>query len=194
VAATAIVLSSCGGGDGDDATTTSTTLQTIVTNPATTLPLVTTPLVTEPLPPTSVVYVTEGASVLVTNASRINGAAGRLTDRLAAVGFETVTPGNYTLGTLDLTKIYYDPANAAALAVADSLKAAFGGGSIEIVELGTAPPVDTGSMGGASILIAMGNDIADKTLNELQGIETPEDTGSDTSSTATDAGTSATSG
>jgi hypothetical protein len=126
--------------------------------------------------------------VLVTNASRINGAAGRLSDRLAAVGFTMVTPANYTLGTIDVTKIYYDPGNTAALAVADSLKAAFGGGAIEIVEIGTPPPVDTGSLGGAGILIAMGNDIADKTLDELQGIVT-ESSDSSADSGSTDAGT-----
>ena len=52
--------------------------------------------------PTTVAYVTEGASVMVTNASRVDGAAGRMSDRLAAVGFTMVEPGNYSLGQIDV--------------------------------------------------------------------------------------------
>jgi hypothetical protein len=38
--------------------------------------------------------------------------------------------------------------------------------------MGTPPPVEGGDAKGATVLIAMGNDIADKTLDELQGITT----------------------
>jgi hypothetical protein len=134
----------------------------------TTTAIVTTP----PAAPTTIAYVTEGASVMVTNASRVDGAAGRMSDRLAAVGFTMVEPGNYSLGTIEVTKIYQDPANPQAMVVAESLKAALGGGAIEIVEMGTPPPVDGGDAKGATVLIAMGNDTADKTLDELQGITT----------------------
>ena len=49
---------------------------------------------------------------------------------------------------------------------------ALGGGDITIVEMGSPPPVDGGDALGAGVLIAMGNDTADKTLEELQGITT----------------------
>jgi hypothetical protein len=150
--------------------------------------------ITATSPPTTVAYVTEGASVMVTNASRIDGAAGRMSDRLAKVGFTMVAPGNYSLGTLETTKIYQDPTNPQAMAVAQSLQQALGGGDIEIVEMGAPPPVDTGDALGATVLVAMGNDTADKTLEELQGITTttappetttPESSGSSSSESTT---------
>jgi hypothetical protein len=177
VAAGILLLGACGGDDDDDADDTSATtteapaISTAPTSAAITQTTATTTPATQATPST-VAYVTEGASVMVTNASRIDGAAGRMTDRLAAVGFTTVEPGNYSLGTLETTKIHHDPANPQALAVAESLKTAFGGGDIEIVEMGAPPPVDGGDALGATVLVAMGNDIADKTLEELQGITT----------------------
>jgi hypothetical protein len=176
-----LALAACGGGDDDADTTTipstSTTLAApVVTDPE---PIVTVPPVTTP-PASPVQYVTEGASVMVVNASRIDGAAGRLSERLAAVEFTVVDPGNYTLGQLDVSKIYFDPANAEAQAVAESLKAAFGGGSIEVLELPSPPPTDSGEVNGAGVLVAMGNDIADKTLDELQGITPPPTSAPDT--------------
>jgi len=189
VAAGILLLGACGGDDDDDSSTSSTTEAPLITvAPTSAIPDTTTATVTTPpAAPTTIAYVTEGASVMVTNASRIDGAAGRMSERLAAVGFTMVEPGNYSLGTIEVTKIYQDPANPQAMAVAESLKAAFGGGAIEIVEMGTPPPVEGGDAKGATVLIAMGNDIADKTLDELQGITTttaaPEST-APTSSTA----------
>jgi hypothetical protein len=174
VAAGILLLGACGGDDDDDSSTSSTTEAPLITvAPTSAIPETTTATVTTPpAAPTTIAYVTEGASVMVTNASRIDGAAGRMSERLAAVGFTMVEPGNYSLGTIEVTKIYQDPANPQAMAVAESLKAAFGGGAIEIVEMGTPPPVEGGDAKGATVLIAMGNDIADKTLDELQGITT----------------------
>ena len=169
----AAVLTGCGGGDDEASTSTSTTAAPIVTQPpVVTQPTVTVPPSTLPAVPTTVAYVTDGASVIVTNASRVDGAAGRMTERLAAVGYTTVDAANYTLGKLDVSKIYYDPANPAAQAVAEGLKAAFGGGAITVSELPAPPPVSTGDMAGAGVLVALGNDIADKTLDELQGVVT----------------------
>jgi hypothetical protein len=172
-----LVLGACGG-DDDDSSSTSTTGAPVSSTapssafPETTVTTTTPATATATAAPTTAVYVTEGASVMVTNASRVDGAAGRMSERLAAVGFTMVEPGNYSLGTLETTKIYQDPTNPQALAVAESLKTAFGGGDIEIVEMGAPPPVDTGDALGATVLIAMGNDTADKTLDELQGITT----------------------
>ena len=200
VAAGILLLGACGGDDDDDdddASATTTEAPVISSAPTSAIPdtastaaTVTTPAVT----PTTVAYVTEGASVMVTNASRVDGAAGRMSERLTAVGFTTVEPGNYSLGTLEVTKIHHDPANPQALAVAESLKAAFGGGDIEIVEMGAPPPVDGGDALGATVLVAMGNDIADKTLEELQGITTtttaaPETTTADSTESTTESTT-----
>jgi hypothetical protein len=168
-------LGACGDDDDDatdDSTASTTEAPEVTTAPTSALPATTMTTTTLPATPTSVAYVTEGASVMVTNASRIDGAAGRMTERLAAVGFTMVEPGNYSLGTLEVSQIYHDPANPQALAVAESLKSAFGGGDIQIVEMGAPPPVDGGDAKGATVLVAMGNDIADKTLEELQGITT----------------------
>jgi len=193
VAAGILLLGACGDDDDDDDDASATTTEAPVISsaptsaiPDTTAATVTTPAVT----PTTVAYVTEGASVMVTNASRVDGGAGRMSERLTAVGFTTVEPGNYSLGTLEVTKIHHDPANPQALAVAESLKAAFGGGDIEIVEMGAPPPVEGGDALGATVLVAMGNDIADKTLEELQGITTtttaaPETTTADSTESTT---------
>ena len=173
VAATALLLGACGGDDDDDSSSSTTTeAPEITTAPTSAITQSTEPTTTAVPVPTTVAYVTEGASVMVTNASRVDGAAGRMSDRLAAVGFTMVEPGNYSLGTIETTMIYQDPANPQAMAVAESLKAALGGGDITIVEMGSPPPVDGGDAQGAGVLIAMGNDTADKTLDELQGITT----------------------
>ena len=191
-----LVLGACGGDDDDDddeASATTTEAPFVSTAPTSALPettISTTTTAAATAAPTTVAYVTEGASVMVTNASRVDGAAGRMTERLTAVGFTTVEPGNYSLGTLEVTQIHHDPANPQALAVAESLKAAFGGGDIEIVEMGAPPPVEGGDALGATVLVAMGNDIADKTLEELQGITTtttaaPETTTADSTESTT---------
>ena len=193
VAAGILLLGACGGDDDDDdddASATTTEAPVISSAPTSDIPDTTaTTSTVATATPTTVAYVTEGASVMVTNASRVDGAAGRMTERLTAVGFTTVEPGNYSLGTLEVTKIYHDPANPQALPVAESLKAAFGGGDIEILELGTPPPVDGGDALGATVLVAMGNDVADKTLEELQGITTttaaPETTTADSTESTT---------
>ena len=111
-AALSLTLAACGGDDGDSDSTTlpSTAAPSVFTN-APTLPPTLAPTVPPTLAPTSVVYVTAGANVMVTNASRVDGGAGRLSDRLAAVGFTMVAPANSTLGQLDVSKIFYDPAN-----------------------------------------------------------------------------------
>jgi hypothetical protein len=190
-----ILMAACGGG-GDDETgassdsSTSTTGGAVVTTiPAPLVTTTTTPATTT-VAPVAVTYVTEGATVIVANASDVNGAAGRLTDRLKAVGFTTGTAVNSTEGTLAVTKIYYDAANTSAKAVADSLALALGGGEITVVEVGVPPPIDTADLAGAGVLIAMGNDVADKSLEQLQGLVAAPAASStaDESSTATSSG------
>lgn len=135
-----------------------------VTDPPTTQPVVTS---TTTLPPLDLV--TEGATVVVANASGINGSAGRMTDALAAVGFTTGTATNSSESQLSTSKVYYDPENEDAKAVAESLREALGGGDIEVLELTVPAPTNDGEIGDATVLLAMGNDTADKSLDELQG-------------------------
>ena len=174
LASALLLLGACGGDDDDDdsaSTTTDAPLSTTTPTSASSETMATTtiPTAAATTTPTSVAYVTEGASVIVANASRVDGAAGRMSDRLAQVGFTVVEAGNYSLGTIETTQILYDPANPQALPVAQSLQQALGGGDIQVIEMGSPPPVEGGDLKGATVLVAMGNDTADKTLDELQG-------------------------
>lgn len=176
VAVGALTLAGCGGGDDSADTTTTTTLPVATT---TTLQLVTTttlPPVATTTPVTAPELVTEGAIVVVANSSGINGAAGRLTDRLAIAGFSTGAATNGTEGQLNVTKIYYDPSNTNAQAVAESVRLALGDGDIQLFEMGVPAPVESGDVGDATVVVSMGNDVADKSLEELQGVAAIEST------------------
>ncbi len=173
-----LVLSACGG-DDDDAADDSTSTTTLAPAVTTTLaPVVTTTLA--PAPTTTVaptpVFTTDGAAVIVANSSGINGAATRMTDRLAIAGFTMGDPTNGSEGQLQITKVYFDPSNANAQAVAESVRTALGGGDIELFEMGVPAPVESGDIGDASVLVSMGNDTADKSLEELQGLVVPDTT------------------
>jgi hypothetical protein len=189
-----LLLGACGGDDDDDDDASATTTEAPLSTPAPTsaLPETTaTTTIAATTTPTSVAYVTEGASVIVTNASRVDGAAGRMSDRLAQVGFTVVEPGNYSLGTIETSQILYDPTNPQALPVAQSLQQALGGGDIQVIEMGSPPPVDGGDLKGATVLVAMGNDTADKTLDELQGIAPASTTAPDSTTGSTPASSTA---
>lgn len=180
VAVAVLVFGACGGDDDTASTSsTSTTVPSSITvSPITEAPTTTAaPTTTTTLPP--IELVTEGAVVVVANASGIDGSAGRMTDALAAVGFTTGTATNSSEGQLATSKVYYDPANENAKAVADSLREALGGGGIEVLELAVPAPTSDGEIGDASILLAMGNDTADKSLDELQGRVPPADDSAD---------------
>jgi hypothetical protein len=171
------VLGACGGGDDDaGGSTTSSTVATTVTIAPTNSSTSTTSPPTTPTTAPPLVLVTEGASIVVANASGINGAAGRMTDAIAAVGFDTGAAANSSEGQLGTSKIYYSVANPSAKTVADSLREALGGGDIQVVELAVPAPIDDpDALGDATIILAMGNDVADKTLDELQGRVPPTD-------------------
>lgn len=179
-----LALGACGGDDDDadaDTSSTTTTPSSNTLSPVTEATTTTTaPPTTTTLPPLELV--TEGATVVVANASGINGSAGRMTDALAIAGFTTGEATNSSEGPLATSKIYYDPDDADAKAVADSLRQALGGGDIEVLELTVPAPLsDPETIGDASVLLAMGDDTADKTLDELQGRESSDDSGDDAS-------------
>lgn len=174
-----LIGTACGGDDDSAATTTTTEVIAIATT--TTVPPPVTDETTTTVPPT-VEVVTEGAKVVVANASGVNGAAGRLTDRLAAVGFDMVAATNSadTVSNLATTQIYYDASVEAARVVADSLRQVLGGGDIEVLEVTVPALTASGELGEADVLVLMGDDVADRPLDELQGrVPAPADPGDD---------------
>ena len=123
---------------------------------------------------TTTSLVTEGATVIVANASGVGGSAGRMTDTLALAGFTMGEPTNATSGQIEDSIVYYDPGIAAAQDVADSVAFVMGGVVVETVP--TPPPVEGGSLGDAGVLVMLGSNQADKTLEEMIGEEAVEDT------------------
>ncbi len=110
-------------------------------------------------------FVTEGATVVVANASGIGGSAGRMTSELEALGFTMGTATNSTQSGLAASIVQYDPSIAAAQDVAESVARSMGGLTVEPVP--TPPPVEGGSLEGAGVLVLLGTDEADKTIAQL---------------------------
>lgn len=149
------------------------------------------------LPTTTTIppIVTDGASVTVANANGEGGSAGNMTRALRdGAGFDTVDPTNASsaTGTIDATVIYFDPAVPAAQTVADSVGRVLGGvGSILPLPEGT-PPTQNGSLNGASVLVMLGTDKANKTLEELApDLASPSDVVTVTNPAVAGAGTTA---
>lgn len=151
-----LVLVACGGGDDTAAEETTTTAATAVTAATTTI-------ATTTVPPTTTLptVVTEGATVRVANANSVNGSAGRMSEILEGQGFTLGAPTNSTEGPLGASKIYYVAGDDAALAVAESLVRVFGG-AIQLLELPTVAPIESSDMAGATVLVALGDDFADR--------------------------------
>ncbi len=160
--ASVAALSACGGGSDDAADSEIST--TVAAAAVTTAPVITSPptTTTEPVP----ALVTEGASIIVANASHIDGSAGRMTEQLASLGFSMGTAGNSTEGQLEETKIYYEASIPAAQEVAISVGNALGG-AVTVEQLPTPPPIDTGEMADSGVLIALGKDKAGNTIAQL---------------------------
>ena len=143
--------------DGDvstpvDSTPENTTGSSVIENTTTTT--------TEP------VLVTAGATVVVANASGVPGSAGRMTTELATLAFVMVEPAiNSTQSGLAASVVQYDPSQAAAQAVAESVARSMGGVTVEPVA--TPPPVEGGSLNGAGVLVLLGSDQADKTIAQM---------------------------
>ena len=132
--------------------------------------------------------VTEGATVVVANASGVPGSAGRMTTELATLGFTMAEATNSTQTGLSASIVQYDPSIAAAQAVAESVARSMGGLTVET--LPTPPPVDGGSLNGAGVLVLLGTDEADKTIAQLSApvasvAPAPEVSGTTTPATTT---------
>ena len=147
--------------DGTEETTTTTVaagLETTTLVPATTVPPI----------------VTEGATVVVANASGVPGSAGRMSAELGTAGFTMAEATNATSGQLEQSIVYYDPAVAAAQAVAGSVATTMGGLTVEPVA--TPAPIEGGALNGSGVVVMLGTAQADKTLAELStpAAATPE--------------------
>ena len=81
---------------------------------------------------------------------------------------------NATSAQLELSIVYYDPAVAAAQAVADSVATMMGGLAVEAVP--TPVPIEGGALDGSGVVVMLGTAQADKTLEELStpAAATPE--------------------
>ena len=134
------------------------------------------PIGSTTIAPTTTVFtpVTEGATVVVANANTVGGSAGRMTKTLEAAGFTMGDPVNAG-ETLDESIVYYDTSVAAARAVAESVGVVLGGLVVEAVP--TPPPTDDGTMGDGSVLLMLGNNEADKTIEELTAADDTTSTG-----------------
>ncbi|HYN31534.1 MAG TPA: LytR C-terminal domain-containing protein [Ilumatobacteraceae bacterium] len=146
--------------DGSSPTETS-----VASTVASTIPAVTSSTV----PP----LVTQGATVVVANASGVPGSAGRMSAELAGAGFTMAEPTNAT-SALEQSVVYYDPSNAAAQSVATSVAQVMGGLVVETVP--TPPPVEGETLGDAGVVVMLGSAQADKTLVQLDPTAAPTGT------------------
>ena len=115
--------------------------------------------------PTTPPQVFEGATVVVANASNVNGAAGRLSTALEGKGFTMATATNAT-SRLEVSTIYYNAANPNALAVATTASTLMG--TVTVAEAPTPVPIEGGVLPeGVDVLVLLGSDKADKTLDAM---------------------------
>ncbi len=113
---------------------------------------------------TTIPRVTEGAIVVVANGNSVGGSAGRMTKTLETVGYMTGDPVNATV-TIDESIVYFDASNASAEPVAQSVGIDMG--CVDVAAAPTPPPTDDGTLGEAGVLVVLGNNEADKTLDEM---------------------------
>jgi hypothetical protein len=134
-------------------------------------------------PPTTIPVVKEGATVVVANASGVNGAAGQLTTALEGDGYTMAKATNATAKT-EVTTVHYNPANPNALAVATTLAATLGGAAVS--EVPSVAPIEGGALPtGVDVLVMLGADKAGKTLAEMGSPATTVDPASGTTTSTT---------
>ena len=134
------------------------------------------------IPETSVApdpRVLEGATVKVANANGLGGSAGNMSDELEAAGYTMDDPTDATGPDVADSVVYFDPAVASAEAVANTLASDLGG--LDVLEAGESVPVADGDLGGAGVLLVLGENEAGKTIAELsEGGTTPPDPAAET--------------
>jgi hypothetical protein len=169
VAAALLLPVACKSGRDDSAGAPSSASSTSTTNStSSTSTSTTTSTTTTTLPPTTTTepLVTEGGIVKVANASGIDGAAGRLTAELAALGFATNDATNAAGIDKDLqiSKIYVVQGSEA---VAASVSRVMGG--LAVTRMPTPAWISGGTAGleGATVLVMLGHDLAGTALADM---------------------------
>jgi LytR cell envelope-related transcriptional attenuator len=116
-------------------------------------------------------------TVIVANASNVNGSAAQMSRALGVVGYTMGEPTNKaaSVGQLEASVVYFDPAVPNAEAVAGSVARSLGGVDA-ISPVPTPAPTESGELGGAGVLVMLGIDKAGKTLDELTGATTADTT------------------
>jgi hypothetical protein len=126
---------------------------------------------------TTIPLVTEGATVIVANANTVGGSAGSMTRTLELAGFEMGEPTNGTGPNLTESIVHFDPTIAAAQDVATSVAIVMGLDPTTVTPVPTPAPTQSGSMGGAGVLVMLGDNQAGLTLEELQAQSSSTETG-----------------
>ena len=149
----------------EPATTTSTTTTTTTIPPTTTSTstTTTTTTTTTTLPPTTtsttIPLITEGATIIVANASGVTGAAALLSQELGDLGFHMAPPTN-SAGVeeiLDVSKVYYLPTGAD---VATSIGRAMGGILVTRMPVPVSITGGPAKLGEATVVVMLGKDLA----------------------------------
>lgn len=132
-------------------------------------PVETQPMSTDEVPSDSTPLVAEtttlprtGYKVLVANASGISGSAGQMSTALQAQGFivqQPATNAAETVGKQTVTVVYYVPGyESGAAAVSQVL------GGVATQPVASPPPVESGDLGEATVVVLLGTDLAGKLL------------------------------
>jgi hypothetical protein len=124
------------------------------------------------LPTTTVQMIRTGATVIVANASKIDGMAGALSNDLKTRGYTMGKPVTSTV-VQDTTQILAKVGDAAAQAVARSLIVEMGLSGIPSPLTDTAP-LKSGDLGAATVVIVLGKDKAGQPLPPIGGSDTTQ--------------------
>ena len=150
-----------------ETTTTSTTPPTTTTTtvPSTTTTTTASTTTTTTLPPTTtsttIPLITQGAVIMVANASNVNGAAALLSNELSARGFLLADPTTAAgvEDRLEVSKVYFLPAGADVAASVGRVM-----GNILVTRMPVPVSITGGParLGEATVVVMLGRDLADK--------------------------------
>lgn len=107
----------------------------------------------------------DAETVIVANGNADNGSAGRMTDALRLAGFSTGEAVNSEDKVAD-SIVYYSDADGSQ-DVAVNVAVALGG--VDVESLPDPAPTESGSLDDGGVLLLLGQNQADKTLEELNG-------------------------
>jgi LytR cell envelope-related transcriptional attenuator len=114
---------------------------------------------------TAATRVTEGATVIVANASSASGVAAQMTEELDTAGYSMAEPTDATGDNLDTSAVYFVEAPPQIQTVAQSVARDLGG--VTARPMPARIPVEGGSIGTATVLVMLGDDIAGESLSDI---------------------------